>query len=314
MKLLTFTESGRTRTGAWLDGWIVDLDLAYQASRQAYGRRSGPEPAGARIPNDLLVFLQAGGVCLQAAGEALVYARAGLQPGAQGLQEAGILFAPQGVTIRPPLANPGKIICVGMNYPAPVGVGADSPEYPVLFLKLPSTLVADGEPIRLPRVSQQVAFEGELVVVIGRSGKHILPQEAIAFIAGYTIANDVTASDLERRTSQWATGKLPDTFTPLGPWLVTSDELPAQLDLPIRTRLNGELVQSGSSSAMLFGIPFLVSYISDLTTLQPGDMILTGSPKGLGDQPAQKMYLQPGDVVTVEIEGLGRLSNPVLEE
>lgn len=175
-------------------------------------------------------------------------------------------------------------------------------------------LTGYGQPIVIPCLSQEISIEGELAVVIGRRGKHIGQHDALSYVAGYTIANDIGASDLERRSSQWATGKLPDTFCPLGPALITRDEVPDQNALAIRTILNGQLVQSGNTRDMIFNVPYLVSYISALATLEPGDLILTGSPKQLGNALAPQAFIKPGDLVSIRIDILGDLTNPVAAE
>jgi 2-keto-4-pentenoate hydratase/2-oxohepta-3-ene-1,7-dioic acid hydratase in catechol pathway len=150
--------------------------------------------------------------------------------------------------------------------------------------------------------------------VIGSRAKHLAPEKALSCVAGYTMANDLGASDLEKRTSQWTTGKLMDTFCPLGPSLVTTDELNEPNNLTVTTRVNGKTVQLGSTRNMIFGVPFLLSYVSELATLEPGDVILTGSPKLMNDKPAPVVFLKPGDVVEVEIGSLGILRNPVADE
>ncbi|MEA3336388.1 MAG: fumarylacetoacetate hydrolase family protein [Chloroflexota bacterium] len=210
-------------------------------------------------------------------------------------------------------ATPGKIICVGMNYPTPGRPSVAMP-YPVLFLKASSTVIAPGMPIQLPRASQKVFSEGEVAVVIGKQGKHIARDRVWQHIAGLTIANDVGAQELEGRTSQWQTGKLPDTFLPLGPRLVPLAEIPDPANLEIRLTINDRLALQGNSSAMIFDIPALVSYISGLATLFPGDVLVTGSPKGIGDQPAPRSIIRPGDTVSITITGLGTLTNPVVLE
>ncbi|MCO6453664.1 MAG: fumarylacetoacetate hydrolase family protein [Caldilineales bacterium] len=209
--------------------------------------------------------------------------------------------------------SPGKIICVGMNYPAPGAPPAPMP-YPVLFLKAPSTLIGPGDAIQIPRAAEKVFVEGEIAVVIGRQGKHITNENAWEYVAGLTIANDVGAEDWEARTSQWQTGKLPDTFLPLSPHLVAPTNLPDPASFYIAVHINGRLALAGNSSDMIFDIPTLIAYISGLCTLHPGDIIVTGSPKGIGDQPAPRAYIQPGDTVSITIAGLGALTNPVILE
>lgn len=219
------------------------------------------------------------------------------------------------IQLLPPVVKPGKIICVGLNYP-PLGQGKDCPPspYPVLFQKTASSLIGFGSAIVLPRISQQVLYEGELVVVIGTRAKNISIDQALGIVAGYTIANDVGAADIEARSSQWASGKMFDTFCPLGPALVTPDEILDLGNLFIQTKLNGKVVQDGNTREMIFDVPYLISYISQLTTLEPGDLILTGSPKRAGDAPDPRTPLKQGDSISIEIEGLGILTNHVAAE
>ena len=211
--------------------------------------------------------------------------------------------------------KPGKIICVGLNYP-PLNrdEGWLPPPYPVLFQKPSSSLIGSGAAIVLPRISQQVLYEGELAVVIGTRAKNISIEGVLDVVAGYTIANDVGAADLEARSSQWASGKMFDTFCPLGPSLIPSGEIPNPNDLTIKTTLNGQLVQDGNTGEMIFDVPFLIHYLSHLTTLEPNDVILTGSPKHAGNFPDPRTPLKSGDSISVEIEGLGVLTNLVVAE
>lgn len=215
----------------------------------------------------------------------------------------------------PPILRPGKIICVGLNYPAiPGNEAGERPEYPVLFHKVSTALTGHRTPIVMPAISREVEYEGELAVVIGRRAKNVREEESLEYVAGYTIANDIGARDLQRRSSQWTSGKMFDTFCPLGPMLATKIEAPEPNRLRLETMLNGTLVQSASTAEMIFHVPHLVSYISSLTTLEPGDLILTGSPKRVGAKPDPRTLLQPGDEITVIIENLGSLCNPVVRE
>jgi 2-keto-4-pentenoate hydratase/2-oxohepta-3-ene-1,7-dioic acid hydratase in catechol pathway len=198
--------------------------------------------------------------------------------------------------------SPGKIVCVGRNYAEHAREQhAEIPEVPLLFLKPPSAVIGPGEAIQLPPQSQQVEHEGELAVVIGRRLRHAAPEEALAGIFGYTIANDVTARDLQQRDGQWTRAKGFDTFCPLGPWIDTQ-VLPN--DLRVTCRVNGQIRQFESTRDMIFSIPQLVTFISGIMTLEPGDVVLTGTPAGVG-------RLAAGDTVQVEIEGIGILENPV---
>jgi 2-keto-4-pentenoate hydratase/2-oxohepta-3-ene-1,7-dioic acid hydratase in catechol pathway len=211
--------------------------------------------------------------------------------------------------------KPGKIICVGLNFP-PHNRSDDwlQPPYPILFQKPTSALIGFGEAIVLPKISQRVLYEGELAVVIGTRVKDISTEDALDVVAGYTIANDIGAADIESRSSQWASGKMFDTFCPLGPSLVPSSDVPNPNHLAIKTTLNGQVVQNGNTREMIFDVPFLVHYISQLTTLEPNDVILTGSPKRAGDAPDPRTPLRPGDSISVEVESLGTLTNPVVAE
>ncbi|MGH2582926.1 MAG: fumarylacetoacetate hydrolase family protein [Anaerolineales bacterium] len=208
------------------------------------------------------------------------------------------------VKLLPP-AIPSKIICVGRNYVAHSQEhNVDVPEVPLLFLKPPSTIIGPGDTILLPPQSQQVEHEGELAVVIGRKGRWLDPETALGHILGYTIANDVTARDLQRRDGQWTRGKGFDTFCPFGPWIETDFD-PA--DAVITCTVNGELRQMGSTRDMVFPVRQLVAYASTVMTLEPGDLLLTGTPAGVGP-------LADGDEVVVSIEGLGELRNKVKSE
>lgn len=201
--------------------------------------------------------------------------------------------------------QPGKIVCVGRNYAAHAREhNADIPEVPLIFLKPPSTVIGPGDTILLPPQSQQVEHEAELAVVIGKRGRRIPPEEAMDHILGYTIANDVTARDLQYRDGQWTRGKGFDTFCPLGPWVTTEFD-PA--DALITCHVNDEMRQMTSTRDMIFSIRQLIAYISSVMTLETGDLILTGTPAGVGP-------LLPEDVVKVTIEGIGSLSNPVAPE
>ena len=251
---------------------------------------------------------------MAAARRALAFLKERMDDGA-GLpcdRAGGICFPLEEVKLLSPVPRPGKIICIGLNYPG--AIDAPRPAYPVIFLKAASSVIGSGDTVYLPRLSREVFTEAELAVVIGSRAKHLTPETALSCVAGYTMANDLGASDLEKRTSQWTTGKLMDTFCPLGPSLLTTDELQQTDDLTMTTRINGKTVQRGNTRDMIFAVPFLVSYVSELATLEPGDVILTGSPKLMNGEPAPVVFLKPGDVVEVEIGGLGILRNPVADE
>ena len=224
---------------------------------------------------------------------------------------------PGAVSLVAPIPNPEKIICVGLNYADHAREsGAALPSEPVLFNKFPTAITAHEQSIVLPRVSQEVDYEAELVVVIGRGGRHIPRSQARAHVAAYCCGNDVSARDWQLRKpgGQWLAGKSFDSFAPVGPWLVTADEIANPGNLPIRLRINGHVMQDSSTSQLIFSIEHLVSYISDVCTLTPGDLIFTGTPPGVGFARKPPVFLKAGDVVEVEIEGIGVLRNPVVME
>ena len=219
------------------------------------------------------------------------------------------------VTLRPVVPRPSKIVCVGLNYLNHVGeTGREIPEYPVLFTKFAETLVGPRDPIVLPPESSRVDYEGELAVVIGRPGRRITADAALAHVAGYTIANDVTMRDFQYETHQWLQGKAWEACTPVGPWLVTPDETGDPSTLDIALTLNGTVMQQANTSQLMFDIPVLISRISEFVTLVPGDLILTGTPGGVGFQRDPQVFLAPGDRVRVEIRGIGALDNAVVAE
>jgi 2-keto-4-pentenoate hydratase/2-oxohepta-3-ene-1,7-dioic acid hydratase in catechol pathway len=211
-----------------------------------------------------------------------------------------------------PLA-PGKIVAIGLNYLDHIReTGLDAPTRPLVFAKLPSSVVGPGAAIEIdPLITNRVDWEGELAVVIGRRLRHTSAEDALAAVFGYTICNDVSARDVQFEDSQWVRGKSLDTFCPLGPVIVTADELPDPHALVLQTRVNGELVQNSPTADMIFGVAELLSFCSHSFTLEPGDVLLTGTPWGCGDFMSPPRSLAPGDIVDISIEGIGVLSNPV---
>ncbi|MDJ1372628.1 fumarylacetoacetate hydrolase family protein [Gulosibacter molinativorax] len=218
------------------------------------------------------------------------------------------------VQLRPVVPNPGKIFCVGLNYDTHITeTKREKPTYPVLFPKYASSLIAAGEAIQLPPETTQFDYEAELAVVIGRSGRRIPESRALEHVMGYTVANDVTVRDYQYKTHQWLQGKAWDNTTPLGPSLVR----PHEVDLSkarITTVLNGEVMQDSNLSYLIFSIARLISTVAEFTELQPGDVILTGTPGGVGYRRDPQVFLQDGDEVTIEVEGVGRLTNSVARE
>ena len=287
MRLVRYRRGPVQSTGALLGERVIDL----------------PRLCGS--PADMLALLGDARE-LEKAQEAL-----GRRSGTEG--EYGLPLSE--VQLLAPVPNPGKIVGVGFNYPSPGQEReAARPPYPVLFERNAGSLIGPGEAIRLPPETQQAAIECELVLVVGKGGKRIPESQALEALAGYSVANDVTARDLERRASQWTGGKLLDAFLPLGPGITTRDEIPDPAALRMRSWINETPVQDGFTGEMLYAPAELVAYISWLITLRPGDLILTGSPKRLGRLPAPEVFLQAGDRVRLEIEGLGGLENPVEAE
>jgi acylpyruvate hydrolase len=209
---------------------------------------------------------------------------------------------------RPVVPRPGKVICVGLNYAAHIEeTKREHSDYPVLFTKFATTLTGPYDPIPLPPESEAIDYEGELVVVIGERGRRIPPDEARDFVAGYAVANDVSMRDYQYKTHQWLQGKAWDASTPVGPDLVTLDETTEPLTL--RTFVNGEKVQEASTELLIFDVATLVSVVSQFATIEPGDLILTGTPGGVGYRREPQLLLGDGDVVVVEVDGVGRLEN-----
>jgi acylpyruvate hydrolase len=219
------------------------------------------------------------------------------------------------LSYRPVIPNPGKVICVGLNYLAHIQeTRNEEHEYPVLFTKFASSLTGPYDDIPRPPESSAVDYEGELAVVIGEHVRRVAREDARAAVAGYTVANDVTMRDYQYKTTQYLQGKAWDGTTPLGPWLVTADEVGDPGPLSLQTRVNGEVVQEASTAQLIFDIATLISTISEFTALDPGDLILTGTPSGVGFRREPKLLLGDGDVVVVEVENVGRLENRIIDE
>ena len=221
------------------------------------------------------------------------------------------------VQLNPPLKNINKVICVGKNYADHAReMGGEPPEIPVVFSMFPSAIIGPGDSVVLPTISSQVDYEAELVVVIGKSGRHIPRKQAMDHVFGYCCGNDISARDWQKGKpgGQWLLGKTFDTFAPLGPFLVTKNEIDDPHQLKVCCRLNGEIMQSSSTSSFIFPIDFLISHLSKFMTLAPGDLIFTGTPPGVGAGRKPPLFLKPGDTVEVEIENVGVLTNPIVAE
>ena len=231
----------------------------------------------------------------------------------EGEGQGGRLLLLDDVEILSPVARPSKILCIGLNYLDHVREsGAEPPESPVLFAKYPNSLIGHGQQISFDQAnSTQVDFEAELAAVIGRRCRNVKESDALGYVFGYTAANDVSARDVQFENSQWVRGKSFDTFCPLGPWVVTADELGNPQDLGLRCWVGNSLYQDGRTSDMIFDVAHLVSYLSRTMTLEPGDLLLTGTPWGVGFARTPPVYLKDGDVVRIAIDRIGELINPV---
>jgi 2-keto-4-pentenoate hydratase/2-oxohepta-3-ene-1,7-dioic acid hydratase in catechol pathway len=302
MYLIRFEWKGQISVGIYRGDTYVDMEVImdFMATKLPW---NSIYPRGS-----MRRFLE---LCLQpGAGEATAEAIALLGTG----ENAHRLLKPASeCLLLPPVHDPGKIICVGLNY---AGHAAEQnrplPEVPILFSKFSNCLVGPNDKVILPsRYTQQVDYEVELAVVIGRRAKDITEEEALDCVAGYTILNDITARDFQKKDGQWLRGKSCDTFAPLGPFLVTGDEIKDPHYLNISLSINGEERQSSNTSDMIFKIPFLISYISRTITLEPGDILSTGTPQGVGVFRQPPVFLQPGDVIEAKIEKIGSLINIV---
>jgi acylpyruvate hydrolase len=284
MKLVTFSYEGLTRIGLISGSSILDLSRALP-----------------NLPRTMLDFLAAGEPALQQARDALAAPLpAALIPSAE-------------VTIQAPIPRPGKLICMGHNYLDHTATASgELPEYPELFLKASSSVIGPGFPIIVPPSSPYIDYEAEFCLVIGRLARRVSEAEAMQYVVGYTLLNDVTARDYTRRASQWMLGKSFDTFAPLGPTLVTKDEVPDPHQLELSITVNGEERQHSNTRNLIFTIPFLVSYISQVQTLEPGDVISTGTPSGSGAGRKPPVFLKAGDQMRINVEKIGELYNPVI--
>jgi 2-keto-4-pentenoate hydratase/2-oxohepta-3-ene-1,7-dioic acid hydratase in catechol pathway len=259
-----------------------------------------------------------------AGGQGGLSVRALLQQGQQALEEVfawaqqqfeakSNLISLDTLELGPPVPDPDKILCLGVNYREHAAEAQQElPVVPMFFAKFRNSLVGPTSPILLPRVSRQIDYEGELAVIIGTRCKDVPEQEALQYVAGYTIMHDVSARDLQMQTSQWTAGKALDTFAPMGPGIVLTSTIPDPQTLTLTTRLNEQVVQHDTTANMIFSVATAIAFLSSLMTLEPGDIIATGTPSGVGFKRTPPLFLQEGDVVEIEIERIGRIRNPVI--
>lgn len=284
MRLVTYTRDGETTSGVLADdAHVVDLHRT--------------DPA---IPSGMLALLGGGDAMLDRARAAVA--------------GAGARIPLAAVTLEAPIARPGKVLAIGLNYRDHARESnQEIPEYPVVFAKASTCIIGPGAPVHRPKVSGALDWEGELCFVIGRKARHVAAGDAMAYVAGYTIGDDISVRDWQFHSPTWMMGKSFDTHGPIGPWLVTRDEVNAE-NLGIRTYVNGELKQESNTGQLIFGIGAIIAYLSTAFTLEPGDVVFTGTPAGVGVARKPPEFLKAGDVVRVEIDGLGALENPVIDE
>jgi 2-keto-4-pentenoate hydratase/2-oxohepta-3-ene-1,7-dioic acid hydratase in catechol pathway len=285
MRLVAFDDGGTARLGVIQGEVVVDLS------------RAAPE-----LPRDMIGLIRGGGFA--AAAEAARKAKAEATRPLQGLR------------FRPPVERAGKIVCLGLNYVDHAAEGGHAkPEYPSLFLRCETSLVAHGEAMWRPKASTKFDYEAELVAVVGRRARHVPIAEALACIAGYSCFNDGSVRDYQRKTSQWTIGKNFDRTGGFGPWFVTADEVPpGAAGLSIQSRLNGKVMQNANTSDMIFPVAETVALLSECMTLEPGDLLVMGTPAGVGYARTPPVWMQPGDTIEIAIEGVGVLSNPIADE
>lgn len=302
MKLVTFIAGNETRWGAARGDTLIDLNLArafYLASRGLEAKY---------LARDVLDFIRQGDDTMDAAEETLEHL------GSHHVD--GLMFPASAAKILAPISNPSKIVAIGLNYWDHIREqNATPPAYPILFPKFPSAIIGPGEPIKWdPAMTQKVDYEAELGIVIGKRAKRVSANDALDYVFGYCNLNDVSARDLQyddKGGRQFTRGKSLDTFCPIGPYIVTKEEIPDPQSLRIHSTLNGTIVQDGNTKEMINSVAQLIEFVTQGITLEPGDLIASGTPAGVGNYRKPPMYMKPGDTIEVEVEGLGRLSNPV---
>ncbi|MBS7700352.1 MULTISPECIES: fumarylacetoacetate hydrolase family protein [unclassified Chelatococcus] len=287
MRLATILRDGKARLAAYRGQDLIDLS-----------------EAGSGLPASMLAFVEGGD-----AARASVVAALDKAP-------SSALVDPEHITFLPVLPRPGKILCVGLNYADhSAESGFKQPDYPTLFGRFATTLIGHRAPMIRPNLSDQLDYEGEIAAVIGRRAKHVPKARALDYIVGYSVFNEGSVREYQFKAPQWTVGKNFDGTGAFGPALVTADELPpGATGLKLETRLNGKTVQSASTDSMVFDVASLVAIISEAITLEPGDVIVTGTPAGVGVARKPPLFMKPGDVCEVEVEGVGLLLNPIAQE
>ncbi|MBX3064448.1 MAG: fumarylacetoacetate hydrolase family protein [Anaerolineae bacterium] len=294
MILLTFKKDGELRLGVRLPIGVIDVKAAAEGNRSASKLPLTPDELFMHGSEGLAELAEFTARTIKANDSSHILDESKLELG-------------------PCVPHPPKIICIGQNYRKhALETGSTPPESLIVFAKFNNSLAAANEDIPLPRTAERYDYEAELAVIIGRTARDVSEADALSYVLGYACANDISARDLQMRTSQWVLGKSLDKFLPLGPYLVTADQVPDPQALGIRGYLNGEKRQDSNTSDMIFSVAYMVSYISQYWTLQPGDVISTGTPEGVIAGRADKVWMKPGDTYTVEIDGLGKLTNKMI--
>src|SRR6478672_5510405 len=308
MKLVTFSHAGFTRLGVVTsENEVVDLNYAYQALLERKKSLRAELIAEAFVPADMKGFLEGGNESLSLINEIVDYAI-----NHRDEFRHPLVHAFNDVKLEAPVQNPEKIICVGHNYREHIlEMGRELPEQPVVFAKFSNTLISPQEDIPFFPISEQLDYEAEFAFVIGKRARNVSREEALDYVAGYTIVNDVTYRDIQRRTLQWLQGKTVEGSAPMGPWLVTTDELTDPSGLEVILAVNGEVRQHTNTANLVFSVQYLVEFLSNLMTLEPGDVILTGTPGGVGVAMDPPTWLKDGDVVKIAIDKIGTLENKV---
>ena len=312
MKLLSFDSHGEQRLGELLDQGIIDLGGAHDLFHSEVTRKHGG--LAGSFPQRMIDFLESGEELRSYTSDLTDHVHGLLPKRSRELLQQRVLLKTTDVHILPPVPVPPKIVCLGLNYRDHAEEArVPLPERPLLFSKPGTTIVGPEDPVVYPKISSQVDFEVELAAIIGKRGKDIPESDAFDHIAGYTVFNDVSARDIQFADKQWFRGKSFDTFAPTGPCLVLKDQISDPHHLKMQLRVNGEVRQNGTTANMIFKIPQLIAFISQVMTLQPGDIIATGTPAGVEfyAKPEKKL-LKPGDLIEAEIEGIGVLRNRVI--
>lgn len=308
MKLITFSREGIShRTGAILNDQVIDLHITYKSLLTSEGKIRAQQITDAYVPADMTGFLQGGNESAKLAKKAIEFALEN-----KTVNGYRLIYDLSEVKVEAPVPAPGKMICVGHNYREHIlEMKRELPPYPVVFAKFANTVVGPQDDIPFFPISEQLDYEAEFAFVIGKRARNVPQAEALDYVAGYTIVNDVTYRDLQRRTLQWLQGKTVEGSAPMGPWLITSDELTNPSGLEVVLTVNGEERQRSNTANLVFSVQYLIEFLSNLMTLEPGDVILTGTPGGVGVARNPQVFLKDGDIVRIEIDQIGVLENKV---